>query len=137
MDRCGWLCSSEITSPHCQSSKTQEAAGKEIVFTTQSEEDADKAQKAAAVKAMEAVFARKKKLAEEKAQREALAAAELQGGDEEVESIPVPVKRTSIKKKTEYTSVTSSSGGTTKPTIRMGDFSSSGTDYKSLSKMIQ
>ena len=97
--------------------------GKEIVFTTEEEEQAKKA----AVKAMEAAFAKKKKRAEEeeKAKREA--------EEENAENPPVPVQRTSIKKKTEYTAVRPSAGET-KPSIKIGDFSSSATDYTSLSK---
>ena len=97
--------------------------GKEIVFTTEEEEQAKKA----AVKAMEAAFAKKKKRAEqeEKAKREA--------EEENAENPPVPVQRTSIKKKTEYTAVRPSAGET-KTSIKIGDFSSSATDYTSLSK---
>ena len=96
--------------------------GKEIVFTTEEEEQAKKA----AVKAMEAAFAKKKQRAEEeKAKREA--------EEEMVENPPVPVQRTSIKKKTEYVAV-SPSAAETKPSIKIGDFSSSATDYTSLSK---
>ena len=96
--------------------------GKEIVFTTEEEEQAKKA----AVKAMEAAFAKKKQRAEEeKAKREA--------EEEMVENPPVPVQRTSIKKKTEYVAVRPSVGET-KPSIKIGDFSSSATDYTSLSK---
>ena len=96
--------------------------GKEIVFTTEEEEQAKKA----AVKAMEAAFAKKKQRAEEeKAKREA--------EEEMVENPPVPVQRTSIKKKTEYVAVRPSAGET-KPSIKIGDFSSSATDYTSLSK---
>ena len=96
--------------------------GKEIVFTTKEEEQAKKA----AVKAMEAAFAKKKKRAEEeeKAKREA--------EEETAENPPVPVQRTSIKKKTEYIAVRPSAGET-KPSIKIGDFSSSATDYTSLS----
>merc|ERR1719234_2533665 len=68
--------------------------GKEIVFTTEEEEQA----KMAAVKAMEAAFAKKKQRAaaeEEKAKREA-------EEEDMVENPPVPLQRTSIKKKTEY-----------------------------------
>ena len=97
--------------------------GKEIVFTTEEEEQAKKA----AVKAMEAAFAKKKQRAaeEEKAKREA--------EEEMVENPPVPVQRTSIKKKTEYVAVRPTAGET-KPSIKIGDFSSSATDYTSLSK---
>merc|ERR1719234_2852033 len=98
--------------------------GKEIVFTTEEEEQAKKA----AVKAMEAAFAKKKQRAEEeKAKREA---------EEEMvdENPPVPVTRTSIKKKTEYVAVgMKPSAGDAKPSIKIGDFSSSATDYTSLS----
>jgi len=96
--------------------------GKEIVFTTEEEEQAKKA----AVKAMEAAFAKKKQRAEEeKAKREA---------EEELgENPPVPIQRTSIKKKTEYIAVRPSAGEA-KPSIKIGDFSSSGTDYTSLSE---
>ena len=98
--------------------------GKEIVFTTEEEEQAKKA----AVKAMEAAFAKKKQRAEEeKAKREA--------EEEMVENPPVPVQRTSIKKKTEYVAVgVKPTAGDGKPSIKIGDFSSSGTDYTSLSK---
>merc|ERR1719370_1655019 len=96
--------------------------GKEIVFTTEEEEQAKKA----AVKAMEAAFAKKKQRAEEeKAKREA--------EEEMIENPPVPVQRTSIKKKTEYIAVRPSAGEA-KPSIKIGDFSSSATDYPSLSK---
>ena len=99
--------------------------GKEIVFTTEEEEQAKKA----AVKAMEAAFAKKKQRAaeEEKAKREA--------EEETVENPPVPVQRTSIKKKTEYVAVgVRPSAGNAKPSIKIGDFSSSATDYTSLYK---
>ena len=98
--------------------------GREIVFTTEGEEQA----KRAAVKAMEAAFAKKKQRAEEeKAKREA--------EEEMVENPPVPVQRTSIKKKTEYVAVgVKPTAGDGKPSIKIGDFSSSGTDYTSLSK---
>ena len=117
------------TSPPAAETPTAPAAadtvgdGKEIVFTTEEEEQAKKA----AVKAMEAAFAKKKKRAEEeeKAKREA--------EEENAENPPVPVQRTSIKKKTEYTAVRPSAGET-KPSIKIGDFSSSATDYTSLSK---
>ena len=98
--------------------------GKEIVFTTEEEEQAKKA----AVKAMEAAFAKKKQRAEEeKAKREA--------EEETVENPPVPVQRTSIKKKTEYVAVgVKPTADNAKPSIKIGDFSSSATDYTSLSK---
>ena len=85
--------------------------------------------KKAAVKAMELAFAKKKKLAEEKAKREAAAAAVEEEGEAEVaEGAPVPVKRTSIKKRTEYTMVAPQARGV-RPVIKMADFNSSGTDY--------
>jgi hypothetical protein len=114
----------------------------EIVFTTQSEEDTKRAQKAA-VHAMELAFARKKKLAEEKKAQAAVVEAEKNGPEvvqngsevtntEVVEEVPVPVQRTSIKKKTEYTAVDQSGNAGSKPVIMIGDFSSSGTDYRAL-----
>ena len=111
------------TAPAVADTTGEGANGKEIVFTTEEEEQAKKA----AVKAMEAAFAKKKKRAEEeeKAKREA--------EEENAENPPVPVQRTSIKKKTEYTAVRPSAGET-KPSIKIGDFSSSATDYTSLSK---
>jgi len=96
---------------------------KEIVFTTQSQEDEQRAKKTIAMALA------KKKQAE--GQRKI---------DEEMEAmtdtIPVPVKRTSIKKKTEYMEV-NSSGGSTKPSITIGDFTSSETDYRSIKKTWQ
>ena len=100
--------------------------GKEIVFTTEEEEQAKKA----AVKAMEAAFAKKKKRAEEELEKAKREAEE----EEAVENPPVPVQRTSIKKKTEYIAVRPSAVETAKPSIKIGDFSSSATDYNSLIK---
>ena len=98
--------------------------GKEIVFTTEEEEQAKKA----AVKAMEAAFAKKKKRVEEEEER-----AKREAEEESTENPPVPVQRTSIKKKTEYVAIRPSAADT-KPSIKIGDFSTSGTDYTSLSK---
>ena len=101
--------------------------GKEIVFTTEEEEQAKKA----AVKAMEAAFAKKKKRAEEEEKKEEERAK--REAEESTENPPVPVQRTSIKKKTEYVAIRPSAADT-KPSIKIGDFSTSGTDYTSLSK---
>ena len=106
--------------------ETNGGEGKEIVFTTEEEEQAKKA----AVKAMEAAFARKKKLALEEEEKKKEAEKE---NEEVAENLPVPVQRTSIKKKTEYVAVRPSAGDA-KTSIKIGDFSSSGTDYTSLSK---
>ena len=104
--------------------------GKEIVFTTEEEEQAKKA----AVKAMEAAFAKKKKRAEEEEKKkEEEERAKREAEEESTENPPVPVQRTSIKKKTEYVAIRPSSADT-KPSIKIGDFSTSGTDYTSLSK---
>ena len=103
--------------------------GKEIVFTTEEEEQAKKA----AVKAMEAAFAKKKKRAEEEVKKEEEERAKREAEEESTENPPVPVQRTSIKKKTEYVAIRPSAADT-KPSIKIGDFSTSGTDYTSLSK---
>ena len=105
--------------------------GKEIVFTTEEEEQAKKA----AVKAMEAAFAKKKKRAEEEEEKkkEEEERAKREAEEELTENPPVPVQRTSIKKKTEYVAIRPSAADT-KPSIKIGDFSTSGTDYTSLSK---
>jgi len=81
-----------------------------------------------AVKAMERAFAKKK---EEQRRKEA---------DADVESInenqpvipPVPVTRTSIKKKKEV----SSGSGYEKPVLRIVDFGQSGTNYSNIVKKI-
>ena len=102
------------------------------MFTTEEEEQAKKA----AVKAMEAAFAKKKKRAEEeekKKKEEEEERAKREAEDESMENPPVPVQRTSIKKKTEYVAIRPSAADT-KPSIKIGDFSTSGTDYTSLSK---
>lgn len=116
--------------------------GVEIVFTTQLEEE-EKAQQKAAVKAMEFAFAKKKRLAEEKAKREAAEAAAAasveanEEGEDDTHEAPVPLKRTSIKKKTEYTAVSRASGSSSTPLVKIGDLSTSGTDYRALSVPLQ
>ena len=106
-------------------------------------EEKEKAQQKAAVKAMEFAFAKKKRLAEEKANREAAEAAAAasaeanEEGEDDSQEAPVPLKRTSIKKKTEYTAVSRAGGSSSTPLIKLGDFSSSGTDYKALSVPLQ
>lgn len=113
-----------------------------IVFTTQSKEDEEKA-KQAAVKAMELAFMRKKKEREEQERKkeedenaaensEANDARNTDGG------VPVPAKRQSLKKKddertkTEYTETTRKSE--LNSSIRIVEFSNSGTDYNNVTK---
>ena len=121
----------ETQAAHVAETNGDGSDGKEIVFTTEEEEQAKKA----AVKAMEAAFAKKKKRAEEeeKKKKEEEERAKREAEEESTENPPVPVQRTSIKKKTEYVAIRPSAADT-KPSIKIGDFSTSGTDYTSLSK---
>jgi len=130
----------------------QENKERDVVFTTQSKEDEEKAKKAA-VKAMELAFIRRNKAKEEEkrkqeeAQNEEAQNEEAQNeedsGEENIDrkmdgGIPVPATRKSIKKKdenrqkTEYTEMPRKSE--LNSSIQIVEFSNSGTDYNNITK---
>jgi len=118
------------------SGKVQEnSAAKDIVFTTQSKEDEEKA-KQAAVKAMELAFLKKKKEKEEEERKE----KEVENTEQNEENmldagIPVPAKRSSLKNRpqTEYTDMARKSE--LNSSITIVEFSKSGTDYANVTKI--
>jgi len=118
------------------SGKVQEnSAAKDIVFTTQSKEDEEKA-KQAAVKAMELAFLKKKKEKEEEERKE----EEVENTEQNEENmldagIPVPAKRSSLKNRpqTEYTDMARKSE--LNSSITIVEFSKSGTDYANVTKI--
>lgn len=125
-------------------SKPNVASDFNIVFTTQVEEDEEKAKKAAAVQAMEKAFLKKKMIQKPEQEKivQEVAKVDVESDSSNSDVAPVPAKRQSLKKKetetsrstTEYRQIKSSPKS--QPAIRIVEFGSSGTDYSNVTKSI-
>jgi len=118
------------------SGKVQEnSVAKDIVFTTQSKADEEKA-KQAAVKAMELAFLKKKKEKEEEERKDEQVQNMGQNEENVLDAgIPVPAKRNSLKNRpqTQYTDMGRKSE--LNSSITIVEFSKSGTDYANVTKI--
>jgi len=110
-------------------SKSKATTEIDVVFTSKQDEEKEKARKAAAVQAMEKVIPKKEEdMALNGTQNEKV---------EPAPNAPIPAKRQSIKRNTspvEYTQV--SVNNTKQPAIKIVEFGNSGTDYKTIKKII-